>query len=105
MEHDALLAGESQQEIESLCRRFKVRRLELFGSAARGGPGTEPNDLDFLVEFLPLEPGEHADCYFGLLFSLQELLRSPVDLVMGSAIQNRYFLKAIESDRKLLYAA
>ena len=24
-------------------------------------------DLDFLVDFLPLPPGKHADCYFDLL--------------------------------------
>ena len=83
-----------------------VRRLELFGSAATGdGFRDGESDLDFLVEFLPLEPGTHADAYFGLLAALEDLLQRPVDLVMVRAIGNPYFLESVNRTRQVLYAA
>jgi hypothetical protein len=63
------------------------------------------SDVDLLVEFHPLGPGEHAEAYFGLLEDLQSLLGRPVDLVMPRAIQNPYFRRAIENTREVLYAA
>lgn len=53
--------------IADLCRRYRVARLELFGSATRKDFDPECSDYDFLVEFLPLEPGKNFDTYFGLL--------------------------------------
>lgn len=94
-----------QAELETLCRRYGVRRLELFGSGATGHAQSGQSDLDFLVEFGPLPPGGYADAYFGLLESLEELFGRTVDLVVPSAIRNPYFLKAIEGTRTLLYAA
>lgn len=100
---EAIIANYSD-EIAELCRRHRVHRLELFGSAAKGEFQSQ-SDVDFLVEFAPLPAGQRADAYFGLLESLQELLDRPVDLVMLKAIRNRYFLEAIADSRKLLYAA
>lgn len=91
--------------VEQLCRKFRVRRLELFGSAAGEAFDPQTSDLDFLVEFEELKHGEYADTYFGLLEGLQELFQRNVDLVMVSAVKNPYFLKSIERTRTLLYAA
>jgi len=93
------------QSIAELCRRYHVRRLELFGSAVGNNFDPQSSDVDFLVEFEPLAEGQYADAYFGLRESLQLLLSRPVDLVMTRAIHNRYFLEAIEPTRTLLYAA
>lgn len=92
-------------DLIGLCRRFRVARLELFGSAADSGFDPENSDLDFLVEFQPLEPGENSRCYFGLLFALEDLFARKVDLVMTRAIRNRYFLEGINRNRVVLYAA
>ena len=92
-------------EIGEICRRYCVRRLELFGSAAGTGFDPARSDLDFLVQFEPLADGEHADAYFGLLEALESLFSRHVDLVMTRAIRNPYFIEAIESTRTLLYAA
>ncbi|MCI0333009.1 MAG: nucleotidyltransferase domain-containing protein [Planctomycetes bacterium] len=94
-----------RDEIAEICRQYRVRRLELFGSAVGDGFDTQRSDVDFLVEFEPLADGEHADAYFGLLESLESLLSRPVDLVMTRAIRNPYFLQAIEPTRTILYAA
>jgi len=39
-------------EIGEICRRYRVKELSLFGSAARGELRPE-SDVDFLVDFLP----------------------------------------------------
>jgi len=87
------------------CRAHHVRRLELFGSASQVAFAPESSDIDFLVEFQPLEPGEHADSYFGLLEALEELLGYRVDLVETQAVGNPFFVAAIEATREVLYAA
>ncbi len=42
-----------REELEEVCRRFHVRRLDLFGSAASDDFDPAGSDLDFLVEFDP----------------------------------------------------
>ena len=98
------LIEENRQELERLCRRHRVQRIELFGSAT--GPDFDPasSDLDFLVTFQELGLDQYADTYFGLLEDLQELFQRPVDLVVASAIQNPYFRQSVESTRTLVYA-
>jgi len=92
-------------ELAAICRARRVRTLELFGSAASGGFDETRSDLDFLVEFLSLRDGEHADAYFGLLEDLETLFQRRIDLVMTRAIRNRYFAEGIQKSRTTLYAA
>jgi predicted nucleotidyltransferase len=89
-----------------LCRRFHVRRLDLFGSAARGDFDPERSDIDFLVEF----DREHAEAlafetYFGLKAALEALLGRPVDLVEPSAVRNPYLKASIEGSREPVFEA
>ena len=99
------LIEEKRDDLIRLCARYRVRRLELFGSALTHRLDSKTNDLDFLVEFIPLQPGEYADAYFGLLEGLRELFQRNIDLVMTGAIKNRYFLESISGRRTVLYAA
>ncbi len=96
---------DKKQAIVEACRRFKVARMYVFGSALRDdfSPGT--SDVDLLVEFEDMSPFELVDAYFGLLEELERILDSPVDLVMADAIRNRYIAEDIERTRRLLYAA
>jgi hypothetical protein len=100
------LISEHLNELEQLCLRFHVKRLDLFGSAINEKVfDPQKSDVDFLVEFLPLQPGEHTDSYFGLLEAIEELLSCHIDLVMPKAIKNPYFLESINKNREVLYAA
>jgi len=99
------LVGSKRAELALLCREFRVRRLEVFGSAATDGFHPETSDLDFLVEFQELEPSAYADAYFGLLEALERLFRRPVDLVMSSSITNPFFRESIDRHRLAVYAA
>ena len=60
-----------REEVRALCRRFGVRRLALFGSAARDDFDPERSDLDFLYEFEAKPPGGYAD---GFLRAFEELV-------------------------------
>jgi predicted nucleotidyltransferase len=99
------LIDQRRAELGELCRRYQVKTLELFGSAADGTFDAGRSDLDFLVEFLPEAAPSAFHHYFDLRNGLQGLFGRPVDLVMPRAIRNRYFLKAVNRQRKLLYAA
>ena len=98
--------GDRVGELKRLCRNHRVQRLDLFGSAATDSYRPEDSDFDFVVEFQPTEtPGARADAYFGLLEALEELFGRSVDLVIGSAIKNPYFLESVEESRLPIYAA
>ncbi len=99
------LIEQHREELAELCRRYRVRTLELFGSAADGTFDPTRSDLDFLVEFLPEAAGRIFDGYFDLKEALEQLFGHEVDLVMPRAIRNPYFLKAVNQQRQVLYAA
>ena len=93
-------------EIAELCRQFHVRRLEAFGSAARG-VDFDParSDIDFLVEFDADPDARTLRNYIGLKEALEALLRRPVDLVMPDAVKNPYLRAGIDHSREPVFAA
>ena len=95
-----------REELRALCRRFHVRRLDLFGSAARSDFDPELSDIDFLVEF----DNSHREAlslktYFGLKDALEALFGRPVDLVEPDALRNPYLKASIEGSREPVFAA
>lgn len=92
------------EELARLCERLGVRRLEVFGSAARQS-GRRPGDLDFLVDLGNLPPREYADAYFRLREGLEALFNLPVDLVTPANLANPHFRQRVEQEKVLLYAA
>jgi len=98
------IVQQKQNEIAELCQRLDVRRLELFGSAARGTFDPASSDLDFLYELNSGENYHHR--FFDLADSLEYMFGRKVDLIKGPvhAIENPYLRKSIEKDRELVYA-
>jgi predicted nucleotidyltransferase len=93
-------------EIALLCRRYGVRQLEVFGSAARGtdfDPGT--SGADFLVDFEPGSALAPLEQFFGRTDALGRLLQCPVDLVERGAVKNPFVLAGINQAREVVYAA
>ncbi|QXP85761.1 nucleotidyltransferase domain-containing protein [Methylococcus sp. ANG] len=100
------LIHENRQAIRELCRRYRVRRLEVFGSAARGtdfDPAT--SDADFLVEFSPSSDGPSLRAFFGLRADLSRILGLSVDLAETSAIRNPYIQASVNRSREVVYGA
>ncbi len=92
--------------VEELCRKYRVTRLEVFGSAAGGSFDPERSDIDFLVEFQPgSNLGPWMANYFDFRDELEKLLGCKVDLVMELAMKNPYFIKEVNRSKKLLYEA
>lgn len=71
-----------RKSIDALCRQYRVGRLDLVGSAARGDFDASRSDYDFLVEFLPETTTRALDVYFGFKERLEALLGRPVDLIV-----------------------
>ena len=98
------LLRQHQHRIADLCRRYRVRRLEVFGSAASDSFDETQSDVDFLVEFDEgYSEGPFAQ-YFDFQAALKELLGRDVDLVETQAITNPYFACAVNRTREVLYA-
>ena len=89
-------------KLAALCRKYRVRRLGLFGSVARGEAAPE-SDVDLLIEF---EPGKAPSLWaepemraaFGELFGGRR-----VDLVPPEALENPFVKKSLLRDLKMLY--
>ena len=99
------LLEDKRDAIAALCARFKVERLEVFGSALRPDFDVRNSDLDLLVQFKPISGYARVDAYFDLRDELKALLGREVDLVMTDAVKNRYILREIERTKQLVYAA
>lgn len=91
-----------EAQLAELCRRYQVRELSVFGSAARGEMRPD-SDIDLLVEFLPdanVGLVEHA----GLMLELARLLGRKVDLVSKNGLKPR-IRSSVLADARLVYAA
>ena len=99
------LIEQHKQQIAELCQKYAVRRLDLFGSAARGDFNAAGSDIDFFVEFLDYTSPAIADQWFGLQEELHRLLGAPVELVSARVDHNPYFLQVAQRHRVTLYAA
>lgn len=96
---------EYHEELVALCRRYAVRRLEVFGSAATGAFDPKRSDLDFLVEFEQTPGRSRFADFFALKEQLETLFGRDVDLVEPEGIRNPYFLRRVNESRELVYAA
>jgi uncharacterized protein len=92
-------------ELVELCRKYRVRRLDVFGSAARGDFNEHSSDVDLLVEFDDMPHADRADAYLDFLMAVEALLRRRFDLLELGAVRNPYLRRGIEESRELVYAA
>ncbi len=83
------------------CREFKVKRLDLFGSLARGEEASAP-DVDLLVEF-EAPDSQPAKRFFGLLHRLEDALGREVDLLTFNGLRNPYLRRRVLKERVNIY--
>ena len=93
-----------KKEIAALCRKYGVKRLSLFGSAARGEMKPE-SDVDLMLEFDPASktslwdyPAMQED--FSALFDHRK-----VEFASPEILRNPFRRKTILPDLKTLYEA
>lgn len=90
-------------KLDALCRRWKIAKLTLFGSQARGDARPD-SDVDLLVEYEPDADWSLLDIA-RLRDEMAELFGRPVDLIGERNVTNPYRLASIRRNKKLLYAA
>ncbi|MDR0866339.1 MAG: nucleotidyltransferase domain-containing protein [Candidatus Symbiothrix sp.] len=89
-------------DISNLCNRHKVKTLYAFGSVLTD-KFNKDSDVDLIVDFREIPVEDYADNYFDLKFSLQDILKRPIDLLEEQAIKNPYFRQSIEQKKQLVY--
>ncbi len=89
-------------DISKLCESHKVKALYAFGSVLTEKFNDE-SDVDLVVDFQNLDVLDYADNYFDLKFSLEEILKRPIDLLEEKAIKNPYFKQNLDKQRQLIY--
>lgn len=99
------LIEQHRDELSDLCRKYDVRRLDVFGSALRDDFRVDSSDLDFAVEFNDLNVDNAADRYLGLMIDLEDLFGRKIDLVSYRAVRNPFFKQILDNTRISLYAA
>jgi uncharacterized protein len=88
--------------INRLCSTYRVRHLYAFGSVLTEKFNTK-SDIDLVVDFEPIDVNLYADNYYDFKFSLQDILKRPIDLLEEKAIKNPYFKQSINKQRQLIY--
>ena len=94
-----------KDDISMICKRYRVSKLDVFGSAARKDDFSPiSSDADFLIEFAP-EVQVGLGEFIGIKTELEKLLGRHVDLLEPEAIVNPYVLASIKRNRETVYAA
>jgi predicted nucleotidyltransferase len=98
--------GISDEQLAEFCRKWKIQKLELFGSALREDFDPENSDLDLLYV---TEPGAWSLLdHVGAEEELEGILGRKVDLVSRNAVErsrNRMRRNAILESTHPIYAA
>lgn len=91
-----------QAELEALCEDYGVRRLALFGSAAKGTWEEGSSDLDFLVDI-----GDYNDRvgrrFMGFLAGLDRLFGDTFDVVSEAAVKSENLRAELDRTAVTLY--
>lgn len=91
---------DNRDQLTRLCQAFRVYRLDLFGSAARGTFRSETSDLDFIARFEGTRDPDYAERFYRFAESLEDLFGGPVDLLTERMIRNPYFREDVELTRR-----
>ncbi len=94
-----------RNEISSICKRYRISKLDVFGSAARKVDfKINSSDADFLIEFEPdVQVG--LDQLMGIKTELEKLLGRNVDLIEPEAVLNPFVKASIQRHQESVYAA
>ena len=100
----ALSTDELRGRLRLFCEKHHIRRLEVFGSVARGA--TKPSsDVDLLVTFDESAPVSTAEL-LEMAGEAEELVGHPVDFVLRPSLEksrNRYAREHILATAVCLY--
>ena len=89
------------EKIAAICRKYRIREMSVFGSAARGDAGPD-SDVDVLVD---LEPDARLGWeFFGIAEELEGVLGRHVDLGTKDSLKP-YARPSALREALIIYAA
>ncbi len=91
------------EELIALCNKYKVKRIFVFGSIAKGNFNPQTSDVDLIVELDDLPPIEKGELIMKLWSELEKLFARKVDLLTNLNIKNPYLKNDIDNSKFLLY--
>jgi hypothetical protein len=95
---------EHQGGLKSLCERFRVSKLYIFGSVVNGNFDEASSDIDFLAQFKERAPtSDYAERFFGFEEGLNSVFKRLVDLVTVEGLKKAGFRDVVERTRELIY--
>ncbi len=98
------LIADNLEAIRDLCRRYGIRKLDLFGSAATGAFNPETSDLDFIVDLGGYEPGVSRR-FNRFATALEDLFGHKADLIADEEIENPFFRESVRQQMVNVYGA
>ncbi|MDW3651517.1 MAG: nucleotidyltransferase domain-containing protein [Bacteroidia bacterium] len=93
--------------IQKLCKKHRIAKLWLFGSAVSEADFQSDSDIDFL--FLFDDGGKfqkdfpYVDALLEMKKALNQLLKTKIDLIEYGDFSNPYFKEAVKTQKLLLY--
>jgi len=94
------------EEIANLCNKHNVKYLGLHGSSYdQENVSNEDREINFLVEFFPMELKQYAKCYFALLEELEYLFGCNVNIVDIGDIALPELLRQLTKRKTDIYKA
>jgi uncharacterized protein len=100
------LLRELRTLLRTFCEKHGIRRLEIFGSAARD-PGTPASDVDMLVTLDASNPVSTAEL-LEMAGEAEELVGVPVDFVLRESLEkspNRFAREHILASAVCVYGS
>ncbi len=91
------------EKLNTLCVKYKVKKLFVFGSIVKGNFNAETSDVDLIVEVENLPPEQKGEIIMKLWTELELLFSRKVDLITNMNLKNPYLKKDIENSKVLLY--
>jgi hypothetical protein len=99
-------ADELRNRLRPFCEKHRIRKLEVFGSAARGQAGPR-SDVDLLVTLDDSVPVSAA-ALLEMAGEVEELVGAPVDFILRSSLEkspNRFARDHILSTAVCVYGS
>jgi predicted nucleotidyltransferase len=84
-------------EIKAILTANRVKKAFIFGSACTDR-FDDKSDIDIVLDFQDgLDPITRGELWWKLLFSLEDTLKRPVDILTGKSLKNPYLIKEINT--------
>ena len=97
----------NSEVMTALCKRFKVKRLEIFGDGVHSDAEKDREEIGFIVDFHDVgESWGGVESYYGLKRALEAVFYHEIGYFTPEALKNNpYLRRRLEKTRTPFYEA